>query len=120
MVVKVQRGDKWVLKFTFKDSTGTVINLTAEGWTKATLTVRDVDTLTSAADSDEILRDHDTSLTDPTNGIHTFTILRAATAGVAVGNYVADIQLEDAGGETGSSQLFDFIVQQDSTKDIGA
>jgi len=115
------RCDEWVIPVEFRDETNTIINLTTEGYTEATLTIRRKDTLTDTNDDRIIVQKHDTSLSDPTNGIHTFTIAKTSTnvsAGIYPHGivYQCDVQLKKSSGGPHSTTPFEIQVVQDVTK----
>lgn len=115
------RGDEWVFSVEFRDENDALINLTTAGYAEITFTARTKDTMSDTDDTTATVQQHDTSITSPTTGKHTFTIAKTKTnvkAGYPDGvRYVCDVQLIKSSGGPHSTDPFEIAVKQDATKD---
>ena len=111
--IEVVRGDDDVRTITFKDATGTAIDIT--GWT-VFFTVKRADT---DADASAVLTKNITSHTTPLSGITTLTLLNTDLDALS-GVYVYDLQVktDDAPAKIYTIMKGPFIVHNDVTRRI--
>jgi hypothetical protein len=112
--IEMYRGDDKTLTLTFKDSTGTTINITGYS---IFFTVKDKLSYTDdSSDSDSIISSLVTSHTHATSGISELTILNSQTSTVTPGKYIYDIQLKDSSSKILTVVAGAFIMNADVTR----
>lgn len=109
-IKNVIRGDTRRVRCLFLDEDGDPINLTG-----GTVYFTVNSSSDPANDGTATLQKVATSLTDPTNGIHTFTLTHNDT-NIDAGDYWYDAQFVDSNGEYLSSYRGKFGVQSDTTR----
>jgi len=108
--IEIVKGDTSTIQITLKDSAGDAIDIT--GYT-IWLTVKPV-----ANNSDTVpiptIQKKVTTFTDPTGGIHLFTLSNSDT-NITSGNYIYDIQIKDTESTITTPIIGDFVVKSEVT-----
>ncbi len=106
--ITIYRGDDVTFQITFKDNSGTAVDITG-----ATLYFT-AKTNNDDADGSAVIQSSNSTLSDPSNGIGE-AVLSNSDTDVTPGKYFYDIQIITAGGEITTAMIGKVTVKQDIT-----